>query len=418
MRILHFADLHLGIETYGSFDTQTGLSTRILDFLHAFDRIVDYAIEHQVDAVLFAGDAFKNRDPSPTLQREFARRIVRLSEAKIPIVLLVGNHDLPASTNRATHTEIYSVLEIPGVYVCREIDLIDVCTRAGSLQVVTVPWVTRSMFLASEHFRVMAQDNLEKAMADTVSKLVGELLPEITPDSPAVLLAHLSVQGATFGFERSIMLGKDLTVGLDDMSASAFDYVALGHIHKHQQIIAQPPAVYAGSPERVDFGEEREAKGFVDLTISAGERGQRTTEWKFVELETRPFRTVRIDATGGMPMVVVEREIRAQSDLLKDAIVRCYVEVDQGLETSVSSLEIRRMIAATGASHIARVVVESETVNRQRLELQAGDEFDSIRMLEKWIEQKQYQSQFGERLLEKGRELIERQRRESERGQG
>ncbi len=418
MHVLHFADLHLGIEAYGSFDTQTGLSTRVLDFLQAFDRIVDYAIEHDVDAVLFAGDAFKNRDPSPTLQREFARRIVRLSEARIPIVVLVGNHDLPSSTNRATHTEIYSVLEIPGVYVCREIDLIEVETKSGPMQVLTVPWVTRSMFLASEHFRIMAQENLDQAMASTVSKLVAELLPEIRPDVPAVLLAHLSVQGATFGFERSIMLGKDLTVGLDDMNASAFDYVALGHIHKHQQVISHPPAVYAGSPERVDFGEEREAKGFVDVRIGSGARGERKTDWTFIELSTRPFRTMRIDATGGMPMAVIEREIRAQAESLNDAIVRCYVEVDQGLETGVSSLEIRRMIAAAGAAHIARVVVESETINRQRLALNAGDEFDSVKMLEQWVEQKQYQPQFGERLLEKGRELIDRQRRESEKGMG
>lgn len=418
MRIVHFADLHLGIETYGSFDTRRGLSSRVVDFLDAFDRIVDFSIDENVDAVLFAGDAFKNRDPSPTLQREFARRIVRLSQADIPIVLLVGNHDLPSSLTRATNTEIYQVLQTPGVRVCRNISLIDVETRSGKLQVLTVPWVTRSMFLADEEFRIMAESDLDGAMAKVISGAVQDQLEKIDPGSPAVLLAHLSVQGATFGFERSIMLGKDLTVGLDDMSASAFDYVALGHIHKHQQVAAHPPAVYAGSPERVDFGEEREAKGFVDLQISAGERGERTTAWKFVELETRPFRTVRIDATGGMPMAVVEREIRTQSDLFKDAIVRCYVEVDQGLETSVSSLEIRRMIAATGASHIARVVVESETVNRQRLELKAGDEFNSVNMLERWVEQKQYQPQFGERLLEKGRELIERQRRESEKGSG
>lgn len=418
MKLLHFADLHLGIETYGSFDTKTGLSTRVQDFLTSFDRIVDYAIENQIDAVLFAGDAFKNRDPSPTLQREFAKRIVRLSQAEIPIVLLIGNHDLPASSHRATNTEIYEVLAIPGVRVCREIDLISLETRSGALQVLTVPWVTRSTFLANERFRIMVHEDFETAMANTVSGLVTELLPEIDPATPAVLLAHLSVQGASFGFERSIMLGKDLTVGLDDISASAFDYVALGHIHKHQQVQSHPPAVYAGSPERVDFGEERETKGFVEVEIGDGERGDRQTSWSFIELPTRPFQTLRIDATGGLPMVVVEREIRARAQMLKDSIVRCFVEVDQGSELSVSSLEIRRMIAAAGAAHVARVVIESETLNRARLDLQAGDEFDSMTMLEKWIEQKDYPPPLRARIIDKGRDLVDRQRHASNRERG
>src|SRR5207248_548748 len=108
---------HLGVENYGYLDPRTGLSTRVLDFLRALDAITDQAIHERVDAVLFAGDAFKNRDPSPTIQREFARRIARLAEARVPVVLLVGNHDLPNALVRATPTEIYQVLNVPNVHV-------------------------------------------------------------------------------------------------------------------------------------------------------------------------------------------------------------------------------------------------------------------------------------------------------------
>ncbi|WP_200907442.1 metallophosphoesterase family protein, partial [Ardenticatena maritima] len=69
-RILHFSDLHIGTENYGRINPETGLSTRLEDFLRAFDFVVDYALENDVDLVLFTGDAFKNRDPSPTHQRE------------------------------------------------------------------------------------------------------------------------------------------------------------------------------------------------------------------------------------------------------------------------------------------------------------------------------------------------------------
>lgn len=410
MRLVHFADLHLGIETYGSYDTRRGMSTRVVDFLRSFDSIVDFAIENKVDAVLFAGDAFKNRDPSPTLQREFARRIVRLSQAGIPIVLLVGNHDVPATHSRATHTEVYQVLETPGVYVCRAIDLLRIETRSGPLQVVSIPWVTRSTFLADEAFRIKADSDLDVAMGEAIRDAVQDLLPHIDRSHPAVLLGHLSLQGASFGFERSIMLGKDLTVGFDDINASAFDYVALGHIHKHQQVGARPPVVYAGSPERVDFGEEREAKGFVDLRIEEGTAGDRDVSWTFVELDTRPFLTLRIDASGAMPMEVVTQRIASATADLAGSVVRCFVQVDAGLETSVSPLEIRRMLTGSGAAHVARVVIESETRVRPRIEMRPGDEFDSGAMLERWVAQKEYDSAFAERLLTRGRELIGQRR--------
>ena len=77
MRILHFSDLHIGVENYGRTDPETGLSTRLGDFLASLDQVVDYALAESVDLVLLAGDAYKGRDPSQTQQREFARRLTR-----------------------------------------------------------------------------------------------------------------------------------------------------------------------------------------------------------------------------------------------------------------------------------------------------------------------------------------------------
>ena len=88
MRIIHFADLHIGVENYGR-PTEKGWSSRMEDFLIAFDALVDYALAEGADAVIFAGDAYKAREPSQTHQREFARRIRRLSQAGIPSFLLV-----------------------------------------------------------------------------------------------------------------------------------------------------------------------------------------------------------------------------------------------------------------------------------------------------------------------------------------
>ena len=74
IRLLHFADLHVGMENYGRLDPATGVNGRVLDFLHRFDELIDYGLEREVDVVIFAGDAFKARTPTPTYQRAFARR--------------------------------------------------------------------------------------------------------------------------------------------------------------------------------------------------------------------------------------------------------------------------------------------------------------------------------------------------------
>ena len=76
---------------------------RVMDFLKSLDEIVDTAIDEQVDLVIFAGDAYKDRNPQPTFQREWGKRMMRLSEAGIPTLLLIGNHDISPASGRA-HT--------------------------------------------------------------------------------------------------------------------------------------------------------------------------------------------------------------------------------------------------------------------------------------------------------------------------
>ena len=58
LRILHFSDLHIGVENYGRIDPQTGLSTRLIDFLSSLDQVVEFALTENVDLVILAGDAY------------------------------------------------------------------------------------------------------------------------------------------------------------------------------------------------------------------------------------------------------------------------------------------------------------------------------------------------------------------------
>ncbi len=111
-KILHFADAHIDISNYGRRDPSTGLPIRILDFLASLDEIINAAIDESVDCVLFTGDAYKDQNPAPTFQREWGKRIMRLSQAGIPTLLLVGNHDISPSVGRAHSLTEFTTLQV------------------------------------------------------------------------------------------------------------------------------------------------------------------------------------------------------------------------------------------------------------------------------------------------------------------
>ena len=136
MRILHFADLHIGVENYDRIDSETGFSTRLLDSLNALDEVVEYPLTTDVSLVILAGDAYKSRDASQTQQLEFA---ARLSRAGIPLFLLVGNHDLPHAVGRATTVDIFDTLRVPNIHVGDHIGTHLISTTKGLIQVVALP---------------------------------------------------------------------------------------------------------------------------------------------------------------------------------------------------------------------------------------------------------------------------------------
>ena len=151
MKLLHFADAHIDMANYGRHDPATGLPLRVLDFLKSLDAIVDAAIDEKVDLVIFAGDAYKDRSPAPTFQREWGRRIMRLSQAKIPTLLLVGNHDISPAAGRAHAIQEFDTLNVPFVRVLSKIQLLTPDDLWGlPVQVIALPWIFRSTFMCRQ----------------------------------------------------------------------------------------------------------------------------------------------------------------------------------------------------------------------------------------------------------------------------
>lgn len=293
VRILHFADAHIDMANYGRHDPSTALPVRVMDFLRALDQIVETAVSEQVDFVLFAGDAYKDRNPQPTFQREWGQRIMKLSAAGIPTLLLVGNHDVSPAAGRAHTLHEFATLSVPNVIVADRIHRFSPDELGAPLQIITVPWVSRSQLMTREEMSGKSLGEVLAAMEERVETAVTQLIETADPDIPLILTAHASVQGAKYGSERQVMLGHELVLSGGLVNRRGVDYVALGHIHKHQALHADgshPPIVYPGSIERIDFGEAREAKGFVLAEIEKGH-----ARWEFRRLQTRRFIDIPVE---------------------------------------------------------------------------------------------------------------------------
>ncbi|HEY9089897.1 MAG TPA: exonuclease subunit SbcD, partial [Anaerolineaceae bacterium] len=203
LRILHFADAHIDMAAQGRRDPDSGLPLRVLDFLKALDTIVDTAINERVDLVLFAGDAYKDRSPAPTFQREWGRRIMRLSRAGIPTVLLVGNHDLSPAAGRANAMQEYETLEVPNVLLLGKPGFLGPEQLFGlPLQLIALPWVSRSAMMAALNLTGVDTSQIYNELEERLTALVQGWTEQAQAGLPLMLAAHGSVQGAIYGGER------------------------------------------------------------------------------------------------------------------------------------------------------------------------------------------------------------------------
>jgi exonuclease SbcD len=414
IRLLHFADLHVGMENYGRLDPGTGLASRVRDFLDRLDEVIDYALANEADLVIFAGDAFKNRDPDPTQQREFAQRVKRLADAA-PTLLLVGNHDLPGMAARATSVDIFQALGVPNVIVGHKPGSQVVQTRRGPVHLAWMPYPMRNRLLASDEHRGKSIEELDLALRETVTNIIKELAEAAEAQAmPRVFAGHFSVSEAKFGSERSVMLGRDVAILKSQLAHPAWDYIALGHIHRYQNLTASgqgefpveggpegglPPVVYSGSLERVDFGEEREPKGFCWVEL---ERGR--TRYRFVRVQARPFLTIQADARQAEdPTEAALARVAAYQAEAAGAVVRLQVKLDAGQEAQWRDREIYKALDA--AYHVT-INKEIENAARVRLGGLAPETLTPTELVARYFQSRDYQLEQVGKLVEYAETII------------
>ncbi len=362
MKILHFADAHIDMANYGRHDPGTGLPLRVLDFLKSLDTIVDAAIAENVDMVIFAGDAYKDRAPAPTFQREWGRRIIRLSQADIPTFLLIGNHDMSPAAGRAHAIQEFDTLQIPYVRVLQKPEFLSADALGLPVQMIAIPYISRSGLMAALEVSGADKAEVYSEIEKRLTDLMMEWLENTDPDLPIILTAHASVQGASYGSERTVMLGADFVLPASLVKDKRLDYVALGHIHKPQNLngpgpdpkdktaYMHPPVIYPGSIERVDFGEAKDDKLFI---IAEVEKGQTQVEWRKLE-GVRLFVDRRAVLKSSENVTEKLRATLPDAEKLKDAIVRLTVEYPREWDTLIDESALRKYAEGAFEFHLVK----------------------------------------------------------------
>jgi DNA repair protein SbcD/Mre11 len=403
VKILHLSDIHLGSGfSHGRVNPETGLNSRLEDFIGTLGKCIDRAVAEPVDLVLFGGDAFPDATPPPYIQQAFARQFCRLVEAEIPTVLLVGNHDQHAQGQGGASLCIYRTLGVPGFVVGDRLDTHIIQTRRGAIQIITLPWLTRSTLLTRPETEGLSLAEVNDLLIDRLRVALEGEIRRLDPGLPTVLLAHLMTDTARFGAERFLAVGKGFTVPMALLTRPCFDYVALGHVHRHQILCEQPYVVYPGSIERVDFSEEQEEKGFVLLEV---ERGR--SQLEFCPLPVRRFQTIRVDLSAAAdPQSLLLAAIAPE--VIQDAVIRLAYQLRSEQLEKIDNAAVHEALSLAHTYTIHPEVVSQ--LARPRLpELGVGNSIEPIDALETYLTYQPDLQDIATEMMEAAQRLLSAQ---------
>lgn len=398
--VLHLSDIHMGSGfSHGRINPETGMNTRLEDFVKTLSCCVDRAIAEPADLVLFGGDAFPDATPPPLVQQAFAGQFRRLADAGIPTVLLVGNHDQHAQGQGGASLSIYRTLGVPGVIVGDRLQTHRIETQNGAVQVVTLPWLTPSVLLTRPEMDGLSMADISYQLLDRLRIALEAEIRRLDPDIPTILLGHLMTDTANFGAEKFLAVGRGFIVPMAMLARPCFDYVALGHVHRHQMLCESPPVVYPGSIERVDFSEAEEEKGYVWATVAKD-----NTHVSFCPLQTRSFLTITADlTTSETPQADMCKAIARHP--IQDAVVRLLYSVRPDQVESLDNATLHEALTAAHTYTIHPQIVTQKS--RSRLpELSTSESLDPVAALQTYLSNREDLAELANEMMAAAQSLI------------
>lgn len=349
--VVSVADLHVDHGRWGRVNPETGRSNAWESAQACFLEACTYAIDNRVDGFIALGDMFLNGRPSAEAAEMVSEGFRLLDAAGVPTVVLLGNHEL--LNVRAGHRHaLLRFGDLEHVTVQDEPGLVRL---PSGLQVACLPWPRKGRLISELDVSQMAPDQIDDVIAGLLVDHVEDMADEADPDVPVLLAAHAAVGEATIG---SNLRGSEMSIRsifnepiipIEALARDPYDHVLLGHIHKRQHMGDR--AHYVGSPDRIDFSEEHETKGFTVLTGTSG-----GVNVELIETNARVLRTVDLEAGDRFDDIAPDTLVRvklASGETRLDPAVRNEVAEQGGLVVQVKAQPAPRAQPSTGERAVA-----------------------------------------------------------------
>jgi DNA repair protein SbcD/Mre11 len=267
MKILHTSDWHVGKVLKGR--------DRYDEHVAVLRCLVQLARAEDVDVVLVAGDVFETAAPTAKAQGLVMRTLLALREDGRQVVVIAGNHD-NASLLDAVYRPVLGQLGLHVLGTPRRPDaggMLALRTKGGEqVKVAALPFLSHRYAVRAAE--IMLHEFAEHALdyAQRVSEIVRLLTQGFAADAVNLCMAHATLLGGRRGGgEREVQTSLDYELPASMFPATAH-YVALGHLHRQQEIPGPCPVFYSGSPLAIDFGEEANKPAALIVTAEPGIR--------------------------------------------------------------------------------------------------------------------------------------------------
>lgn len=355
MNILHTSDWHIGKRL---MDRE-----RLPEQIAALDEIVRICDERDVDLVLVAGDVFDTYMPSADAEEVFFRAVKRIAGEKRAVVIVSGNHDdgvrLAASAPLAAEEGIYlfgggcDAVPVGGERAVKAVAsgegyVVIANVRGEQVYINALPYPNEAR---------LKEEKTDESYADKLRRWIARGEAGFSDNMPHILLSHLFVAGGKVSeSERDIDLGGARAVPVSLFSA--FDYVALGHLHKPQKLGEN--VRYSGSLLQYSF-DEFEKKQVILLH----------TQEKSLEIEEIPL-------SSGRKLVRLEEENAERAAALLKQYPGAFIELTLRLSAPLTSQETQLLRAANDGlvSLIVRTRAESSAPVIKRSSLSSKQLFE------------------------------------------
>ena len=389
MKFFHISDLHIGKRVNGF--------SMMEDQKYILQQILELAGQHRPDGLLIAGDLYDKSMPSAEAVELVDWFLSQFAAREIPVWAISGNHD---SAERVAYGG--QMLAKAGIHMARVFD--------GRLQRYELPDQGVDIYLLPYLRPAQVRRFFPEQTIETTQQAVETVLAETTlrKDRTNILVMHQFLAGASVCDSEELSVG-----GLDQVEASvvdAFDYVALGHLHRPQKV-GRETVRYCGSPLKYSFSEAGHQKSVTVVEITDADRTMRENGRKSADGELMQDAkmtnagTIRVTSVPLLPRLDL-REIRGPIEMLLQKEVYAAANPEDYLHITLTDED--EILDAIGR-------LREVYPNIMRLDFEKGGAEKDVQETGALVEEKTPEELFEEFfLLQNGREMSREQKKLAE----